>query len=82
MVRTCCGRPSLVDGEMLIWNVRSLPGHRCEMQVLRDAVDSAPHYAELLMHLLNRREVVDSSQIEGTYPIRLENLVNVRPASI
>jgi len=38
-----------------------------EMQVLRDAVDAAPHYAELLMHMLNRREAVDSSQIEGTH---------------
>jgi hypothetical protein len=34
---------------------------------LRDAVDSAPNHAELLMHMLNRREAVDSSQIEGTH---------------
>jgi Fic family protein len=37
------------------------------MQVLADAVEAAPAYAELLMHMLNRREAVDSSQIEGTH---------------
>jgi Fic family protein len=37
------------------------------MQVLRDAVDAAPVHADLLMHMLNRREAVDSSQIEGTH---------------
>ena len=37
------------------------------MQVLADAVTAAPGYAELLMHMLNRREAVDSSQIEGTH---------------
>lgn len=40
---------------------------RREMQVLADAVEAAPGYAELLMHMLNRREAVDSSQIEGTH---------------
>jgi Fic family protein len=40
---------------------------RREMQVLRDAVDAAPGHADLLMHMLNRREAVDSSQIEGTH---------------
>lgn len=44
-----------------------LPLARREMQVLADAVDAAPGYAELLMHMLNRREAVDSSQIEGTH---------------
>ena len=44
-----------------------LPLARREMQVLADAVDAAPAYAKLLMHMLNRREAVDSSQIEGTH---------------
>jgi Fic family protein len=44
-----------------------LPLARREMQVLADAVDAAPGHAELLMHMLNRREAVDSSQIEGTH---------------
>jgi Fic family protein len=44
-----------------------LPLARREMQVLADAVDAAPGNAELLMHMLNRREAVDSSQIEGTH---------------
>jgi Fic family protein len=43
-----------------------LPLARREMQVLADAVAAAPDYAGLLMHMLNRREAVDSSQIEGT----------------
>ncbi len=38
-----------------------------EMQVLGDAISAAPGYAKLLMHMLNRREAVDSSQIEGTH---------------
>jgi Fic family protein len=37
------------------------------MQVLAEAVSAAPGYAKLLMHMLNRREAVDSSQIEGTH---------------
>ncbi len=37
------------------------------MQVLGDAVAAAPGYAKFLMHMLNRREAVDSSQIEGTH---------------
>ena len=37
------------------------------MQVLGDAVAAAPGHAKLLMHMLNRREAVDSSQIEGTH---------------
>jgi|SRR5665213_26042 len=44
-----------------------LPLARREMQVLADAVDAAPGDAKLLMHMLNRREAVDSSQIEGTH---------------
>lgn len=36
------------------------------MEVLADAIAAAPHYADLLIHMLNRREAVDSSQIEGT----------------
>jgi cell filamentation protein, protein adenylyltransferase len=38
-----------------------------EIQVLTDAVEAAPDYSDLLMHMLNRREAVDSSQIEGTH---------------
>lgn len=38
-----------------------------EIQILSDAVGAAPNYANLLMHMLNRREAVDSSQIEGTH---------------
>ena len=38
-----------------------------EIQILGDAVEAAPDYAALLMHMLNRREAVDSSQIEGTH---------------
>jgi Fic family protein len=37
------------------------------MQVLSDAVDAAHGYAHSLMHMLNRREAVDSSQIEGMH---------------
>lgn len=44
-----------------------LPLAHREMQVLADAISAAPHYAELLIHMLNRREAVDSSQIEGTH---------------
>jgi Fic family protein len=44
-----------------------LPLAQREMQVLSAAVEAAPHYADLLMHMLNRREAVDSSQIEGTH---------------
>jgi Fic family protein len=42
--------------------------------VLADAVESAPDYAKLLMQMLNRREAVDSSQIEGTR-IQLDELL-------
>jgi Fic family protein len=38
-----------------------------EVQALADAVEAAPQHAGLLMHMLNRREAVDSSQIEGTH---------------
>jgi len=44
-----------------------LPLARREMQILSEAVEGAPSYADLLMHMLNRREAVDSSQIEGTH---------------
>ena len=36
-----------------------LPLARREMQVLADAVDAAPAYAKLLMHMLDRREAVE-----------------------
>ncbi len=44
-----------------------LPLAHRELEVLADAIASAPHYADLLIHMLNRREAVDSSQIEGTH---------------
>lgn len=44
-----------------------LPLAQREIQILSDAVEAAPDYAHLLMHMLNRREAVDSSQIEGTH---------------
>lgn len=44
-----------------------LPLAHREMEVLADAITAAPHYADLLIHMLNRREAVDSSQIEGTH---------------
>ncbi|HEY0686083.1 MAG TPA: Fic family protein [Steroidobacter sp.] len=44
-----------------------LPLAQREVQILSDAVEAAPDYAHLLMHMLNRREAVDSSQIEGTH---------------
>lgn len=44
-----------------------LPLAQREIQILSDAVETAPDYANLLMHMLNRREAVDSSQIEGTH---------------
>jgi Fic family protein len=37
------------------------------MQQLAAAVRTAPKYSKLLMHMLNRREAVESSQIEGTH---------------
>lgn len=48
-------------------NSSLLPLAQREIQILSDAVDAAPDYANLLMHMLNRREAVDSSQIEGTH---------------
>jgi Fic family protein len=44
-----------------------LPLAHREVQVFAEAVSAAPGYAKLLMHMLNRREAVDSSQIEGTH---------------
>ena len=44
-----------------------LPLARSELQRLADAVRAAPEYSKLLLHMLNRREAVDSSQIEGTH---------------
>lgn len=38
-----------------------------ELELLTDAILKNPHEAELLMNMLNRREAVDSSQIEGTH---------------
>ena len=39
---------------------------RRELELLADTIRKNEHYADLLMHMLNRREAVDSSQIEGT----------------
>jgi Fic family protein len=44
-----------------------LPLAAREMQALDAALRGATHYSDLLMHMLNRREAVDSSQIEGTH---------------
>ncbi len=44
-----------------------IPLARREMQVLSAAVDAGPRLRRTLMHMLNRREAVDSSQIEGTH---------------
>lgn len=38
-----------------------------ELELLTDAINRSPRDAELLMYMLNRREAVDSSQIEGTH---------------
>ncbi len=40
---------------------------RWDCSSLGAAVAAAPGYANTLMHMLNRREAVDSSQIEGTH---------------
>lgn len=37
-----------------------------ELQNLADTIERNKPYSDLLMHMLNRREAVDSSQIEGT----------------
>ncbi|CAM4207574.1 Fido domain-containing protein [Bordetella tumbae] len=39
---------------------------RRELDVLREVIADNQAYADLLLHMLNRREAVDSSQIEGT----------------
>jgi len=38
-----------------------------ELELLTDTINRNPRDAELLMYMLNRREAVDSSQIEGTH---------------
>jgi Fic family protein len=58
--------PSLAPTTLPV-NSPLLPLAQREIQILSDAVDAAPDYANLLMHMLNRREAVDSSQIEGTH---------------
>ncbi len=40
---------------------------RRELEALQERIQRNPQYADLLMHMLNRREAVDSSQIEGTH---------------
>lgn len=38
-----------------------------ELDILSETIRSNQRHADLLMHMLNRREAVDSSQIEGTH---------------
>lgn len=40
---------------------------RRELEALADTIQRNQKHADLLMHMLNRREAVDSSQIEGTH---------------
>ncbi|MDP2805718.1 MAG: Fic family protein [Gallionellaceae bacterium] len=40
---------------------------RRELEALQERIQRNPQHANLLMHMLNRREAVDSSQIEGTH---------------
>lgn len=40
---------------------------RRELEALSETIDRNRQYADLLLHVLNRREAVDSSQIEGTH---------------
>jgi Fic family protein len=58
--------PPLVPATLPV-NSLLFPLAQREIQVLSDAVEAVPTYANLLMHMLNRREAVDSSQIEGTH---------------
>lgn len=44
-----------------------LASARSELQHLAESIEHQKTYANLLMHMLNRREAVDSSQIEGTH---------------
>lgn len=38
-----------------------------ELAALSETIGKKPEHADLLLHMLNRREAVDSSQIEGTH---------------
>lgn len=40
---------------------------RRELEALGDVIDRNKAFADLVLHMLNRREAVDSSQIEGTH---------------
>jgi Fic family protein len=57
-----------------------------EIQALGKALAAAPDHSNLLMHMLNRREAVDSSQIEGTHTeldeLLLHELEQGTPAAI
>lgn len=53
--------------ELFPVNSPLLPLAQRELQILAEAFAAAPNHAGLLMHMLNRREAVDSSQIEGTH---------------
>ena len=39
---------------------------RRELTALKEAISADPDLAKIVFHMLNRREAVDSSQIEGT----------------
>lgn len=40
---------------------------RRELEILKATIEANPEMARLVFHMLNRREAVDSSQIEGTH---------------
>ena len=40
---------------------------RRELETLKATIEANPEMASLVFHMLNRREAVDSSQIEGTH---------------
>jgi len=40
---------------------------RRELETLKATIEANPELASLVFHMLNRREAVDSSQIEGTH---------------
>jgi len=40
---------------------------RRELEALSETIQRNEQYASMVLHMLNRREAVDSSQIEGTH---------------
>jgi Fic family protein len=53
--------------ELLGIRTALFPLARRELQILASAVEAAPSHAQQLLNMLDRREAVDSSQIEGTH---------------